>query len=1286
MVIRMGTTVSKGDSKTEEEDPLKTPKRRQILVSAMDDARPNDSGSSILDLIPDFEEPKGPVIFVLGGPGSGKISLCNILANKIQRLVHIDVEGELKNESSFNKGRYFQGIPTFKLVQAISHLFGRETKKKTAYILTGFPRNMRDVSEYMKKLKRIDGVILLNWEKRSLERQINYGANEGLLNKESARRDLEYFMSHVTHVAEFFDQIGLLHFVSGDRQHEEIFGDLYEEVMGILKHSKDKSKVAVFPPTSDKYVSEDSDDEAQNSSSEEESRKGSAQSSQSEDRNSEGSRDKYRKESKQDDGEENNKYDEEENKNLSNEGYDKTSKEKRTRSNDFKNLRSNSDESDYGGKDGSMYSLNEDQKARSKGYAILLNKSYKQDLGQHNRNVGGSSKENDQETVRDGSSKSIGFEEETQYQNGNADRYGKMSNMENQEENVSKDSFNSSQSKKQSYNQRHGVDNGIKSNGRAGRNFRELQSSPRDVTGGLYPTDQSKLDISYSKSSVVDSELPPVNGGDFIYKIQEEVESTYGESNLRFGGNSDQSMTYVDPSSKNKEKNTNNSDGIFLRPTYEKEQNNFLSKNESAEHKQAAKGNLQYQPKNTFADHNDDNYPDYGGRNSIPETSSLNEVKAESKKNGKNILKGDKSVVSNLNENKLKNDDKENFTSKSSASSYGAKEDNEKYSGKAENDIFKCRNAAEPEESNNKAGEDHNEKNSSNKTERNNRNKKSNLISTKNERENFAKEKVNENGSDNTSDEGDTHKNQKRPKSRSKSSLSWKYHESSRDTADQANNENNSTNKNRSRKQQALNEKSEDSQDENDSKGFSSGRFANSNGMPTQKPSDKSNKTEKIHNGGDNNINNYSDTEESGEYRKNHLHGNRNENEKGAKQKNRYFWTGEDGNSKEFTDEGRMTHQHNLNISQYDGTNTMENHSSMQDNPRFKIINKNNQQNYQKPKSQEKSYPEKDASEEEDFPRGSFYSIKARKGKENDIAKADGGSSKQKMAELESQIIEPYVNKFGTPMGSTNNTKSNAQGSFTNANSQNAPTIANEYDHIYEEIEESSAGPSINPDSGLKTENGRRFSLSSEINSRNGIPVNDRSSKNSNIHLGKNQRAESAYRYRRKDTKDGYTLLAESRSRIKDPAEEKASDFSHSKSSLNRRTFEDKEPELYSGTNAREGSRKQHGVKQEDNRSKSKYDENYAETEPNSRASYSINKDSEKNTHLPNVIGYESKGMRSGRKSPNNNGFINKQKNGVSNKQNEDALGYSSNINNKRDLSNVNKRDSKQEEKYKRMH
>ena len=42
--------------------------------------------------------------FVLGGPGSSKISLCNILANKIQRLVHIDVEGELKNESSFNKG------------------------------------------------------------------------------------------------------------------------------------------------------------------------------------------------------------------------------------------------------------------------------------------------------------------------------------------------------------------------------------------------------------------------------------------------------------------------------------------------------------------------------------------------------------------------------------------------------------------------------------------------------------------------------------------------------------------------------------------------------------------------------------------------------------------------------------------------------------------------------------------------------------------------------------------------------------------------------------------------------------------------------------------------------------------------------------------------------------------------------------------------------------------------------------------------------------------------------
>ena len=35
----------------------------------------------------------------------------------------------------------------------------------------GYPRNMRDTGEYLESVGRLDGVILLNWKEKTLERQ-----------------------------------------------------------------------------------------------------------------------------------------------------------------------------------------------------------------------------------------------------------------------------------------------------------------------------------------------------------------------------------------------------------------------------------------------------------------------------------------------------------------------------------------------------------------------------------------------------------------------------------------------------------------------------------------------------------------------------------------------------------------------------------------------------------------------------------------------------------------------------------------------------------------------------------------------------------------------------------------------------------------------------------------------------------------------------------------------------------------------------------------------------------
>lgn len=44
------------------------------------------------------------------------------------------------------------------------------------YLLPGYPRSMRDTSEYLELIGRLDAVILINWHLYTLERQIQNGS------------------------------------------------------------------------------------------------------------------------------------------------------------------------------------------------------------------------------------------------------------------------------------------------------------------------------------------------------------------------------------------------------------------------------------------------------------------------------------------------------------------------------------------------------------------------------------------------------------------------------------------------------------------------------------------------------------------------------------------------------------------------------------------------------------------------------------------------------------------------------------------------------------------------------------------------------------------------------------------------------------------------------------------------------------------------------------------------------------------------------------------------------
>lgn len=65
----------------------------------------------------------------------------------------------------------------------------------------------------LEQVQRVDGVILLDWSDRSLERQIQLGAKTGDIDINLARFEMSNYRSNIIPVAQFFDQQGRLHIV-----------------------------------------------------------------------------------------------------------------------------------------------------------------------------------------------------------------------------------------------------------------------------------------------------------------------------------------------------------------------------------------------------------------------------------------------------------------------------------------------------------------------------------------------------------------------------------------------------------------------------------------------------------------------------------------------------------------------------------------------------------------------------------------------------------------------------------------------------------------------------------------------------------------------------------------------------------------------------------------------------------------------------------------------------------------------------------------------------------------
>ncbi|XP_043527471.1 adenylate kinase isoenzyme 5 [Frieseomelitta varia] len=180
-----------------------------------------------------FEVPKVPVIFVLGGPGSGKVTHCDNLMQEKKGITHINMMDLLQQYALGNDMQDF-GQLSSKTVAEVLMLEIKMSPGSKVFLVSGYPRNMRDVVEYAEKIKIVNGVILVSWRQEILERQIDFGAQLGQVVIELARMELYNFYRNVMPVAEYFDQSGMLIEVNGERNPSEVYVDFREAVYKIL--------------------------------------------------------------------------------------------------------------------------------------------------------------------------------------------------------------------------------------------------------------------------------------------------------------------------------------------------------------------------------------------------------------------------------------------------------------------------------------------------------------------------------------------------------------------------------------------------------------------------------------------------------------------------------------------------------------------------------------------------------------------------------------------------------------------------------------------------------------------------------------------------------------------------------------------------------------------------------------------------------------------------------------------------------------------------------------------
>merc|ERR1712042_172296 len=188
---------------------------------------------------------KKPIFFVMGGPGSGKGTQCDMIVEKYG-FTHLS-SGDLLRDavsSGSKKGKEItaimqagQLVPLEMVLKLIKHAMIAKSLTSNGYLIDGYPRQVEQGVAFEKDITPCKGVLYFEVSDEEMTRRLLIrGQTSGRVddNEETIKSRLVTFHEATSPVTTHYDKQRKLHKINAEREPEAIFGDVEKSLDSII--------------------------------------------------------------------------------------------------------------------------------------------------------------------------------------------------------------------------------------------------------------------------------------------------------------------------------------------------------------------------------------------------------------------------------------------------------------------------------------------------------------------------------------------------------------------------------------------------------------------------------------------------------------------------------------------------------------------------------------------------------------------------------------------------------------------------------------------------------------------------------------------------------------------------------------------------------------------------------------------------------------------------------------------------------------------------------------------